>query len=393
MYWVRYMEHMGIVRTPLIRARISLATGRPMMLRWTPFMEASAARLIAHPNAPLADQKLVAWVKLQRLAEKAVESFFTGKEPLDISDRANQQKVTDYCDELDQWQRSLAFKIDGSLGIHYNQIRSRALCVCLYPDHGFHDFRPPFRIRHLNSEMPPPPTLTPFFARTVLGLVEALHGALESFVSMSTIDLLAAPIISYVRTCHALSVLLMLGMASIRPGNDISKILDQPILRLDHYFARIQQVVGSAVGPVGCKTPAKYVAIVKRMEDWWRAQNQEPPCQAYDLRPFMSVLPAKPKAAKPVTVNPSIAQTSLVPDTNSTANWNTSPGSSVISNSSADMQFYPIDPPGTLSDQAISPFNPWMLDLDQDMSGMPLPEIDWNMFDVEAISNNNVLFE
>ncbi|WPH04266.1 Hypothetical protein R9X50_00715500 [Acrodontium crateriforme] len=377
----------------LLCTGISLAAGRPMMLHWTSFMEASAARLIAHPNAPLADQKLVAWVQLQRLAEKAVESFFSGQEALDISARDKQQKVTDYCDELDQWKRSLPFKIDGSLTIHYNQIRSRALCVCLYPDHSFHDFRPPFRIRHLDAEMPPPPKLTPFFARTVLGLVEALHDALESFVSMSTIDLLAAPVISYVRSCHALSVLLMLGMASIRPGNDIFKILDQPILKLDQYFTRIQEVVSSAIGPVGCKTPAKYLAIVKRMEDWWRAQNQKVPSQAYDLRPFMSVIPAKPQTVELVTAKPTIAQTSLGHSSSSTTNWDTSSSSYIISDSNLDVQFFPINPPGTLSDQAISLFNPWMLDPDQDVSGMPLPEIDWNMFDVEAISNNDELFE
>lgn len=164
------------------------------------------------------------------------------------------------------------------------------------------DFRPPFRVRPVNAVMPPPPPLTPFLTRTVWNLISSVHTALKAFLSFEDSALMAAPIVYYIRTCHPLTILLILDLALRRPGNDeLAKIIDQSALSVQYYFTALKQKLRRMIH---FKSAAAFLTLIEKMETWWLSQQQEQlqqvsapmgtsptmPQQQHDLIPFSQPL-------------------------------------------------------------------------------------------------------
>ncbi|KAF2160557.1 hypothetical protein M409DRAFT_28941 [Zasmidium cellare ATCC 36951] len=357
---------------------ISVQTGRPKMLRFTNYMQRCIDRLKSQDSISHQDQWFLAWVELQRLTETAADVFFTT--PTDISLPANQQAVAEFCHKLDEWRHDLPINLEGALEIHYHYVRSMVLCVCLYVDHDLADFRPPFRVRALNRQAAPSAPMTPFLARTTIALVETVHSAIDAFLSFSSIELLAAPMIYYIRTLHPLSILLMLDIACRRPENEMAKIIDQDTLRVGEYFHALQRMLSPYESETQ-RTPAKFLAIIKRMETWWQSQSEQSSDHARDLRPFAKLTVPNEQHTSPATTENSTSPVESFNDIDSSHFAGRMP-MGAANNLRTDAQTSSFDESSLFMDN-------WVFDMDQDPASLLMPEIDWSLFESPVLLNAN----
>jgi hypothetical protein len=78
------------------------------MLHLTPFMERSLRYLTESPNAAPTDQKLAAWVDLQRLSEETADAFRRGQPTLvTFEDAEVRQQIEYLARKFDTWRERL----------------------------------------------------------------------------------------------------------------------------------------------------------------------------------------------------------------------------------------------------------------------------------------------
>ncbi|EME81174.1 uncharacterized protein MYCFIDRAFT_197969 [Pseudocercospora fijiensis CIRAD86] len=324
--WDRRRTLLGIYH---LCTGISVTTGRPKMLRFTPYKQKCIDLFKARRDLSYQDRWFIAWVELQRISEVGADIFFT--KAMDLSDPKNQILVNDFCKKLDFWR--------DDHGLHLN-------------DHDLEDFRPPFRVRPLDAPAPPSARLTPFVTRTFMALVETVHSALEAFLQFDAVNLLAAPIVSY-------------------------------------YFQAFHQMLQGATDSEARRTPSKFWAIIRRMERWWLLQVQHATKEAGDLRPFAKMQPSaachshslpKTKASSDLRDSPKDSESgqSERPQDVVTPEQQI-PGLSVHSELDLDRGNTPI-----LEEN-------WVMDMDQDPASFLTPEIDWALFDGHGMLDTSVL--
>lgn len=174
----------------------------------------------------------------------------------------------------------------------------------------------------------------------------------------------------------------MLSIAHCRPENEISKILDQETLRVANYFHALKRMLAPYESD-NRRTPAKFLAIINRMEKWWRSQSGlSMETHVRDLRPFAKLSPPGEQAS-PSTEN----NTSPVGGSN---DLSLSPfagrvaldavETTQISSAVGDAQTSVIDDQGFLLDSTV-------FSMDQDPATLLMADIDWSFFDsLEMIS-------
>ncbi|KAK4497696.1 hypothetical protein PRZ48_010349 [Zasmidium cellare] len=356
---------------------IRVQTGRPKMLRFTNYMQRCIDCLKSQASIPAYDQWFLAWVELQRLTETAADVFFTT--PTDISQPSNQQAVADFCHRLDEWRAALPIKLEGALEIHYHYVRSMILCVCLYVDHDLADFRPPFRVRALNAQAAPSAPMTPFLARTTIALVQTVHSAIDAFASFSSVELLAAPMIYYIRTLHPLSILLMLDIACRRPGNEMSKIIDEDTLRVGEYFSALNRML-SPYESDNQRTPSKFLAIVKRMEAWWQSQSELSNDCPRDLRPFAK-LKMPEQRSSPSTTDQSTSPAEGFHD------LSMSGFAAGMASDGMQMGHLAQDSQNSAVENNSMFLENWVFNMDQDPGTFFMSDIDWSLFENPELLN------
>ncbi|KXS96103.1 hypothetical protein AC578_7773 [Pseudocercospora eumusae] len=385
--WDRRRTLLGIYH---LCTGISVTTGRPKMLRFTPYKQKCIDLFKARRDLSYQDRWFIAWVELQRISEVGADMFFT--KALDISEPKNQALVNEFCKKLDFWRDDHGLHLNGALEIHYHYTRSMVLCVVLYVDHDLEDFRPPFRVRPLDASVPPSARLTPFVTRTVMALVETIHSALDAFLQFDAVNLLAAPIVYYIRTLHPFTILLMLDMASRRPENEIGKILDENNLKVSYYFQAFHQMLQGATDSEARRTPSKFWAIIKRMESWWLLQVQHATKEADDLRPFAKMQPSAASYSHSLPkTNTTKARSDLCrPSKESVSEQLERPQDIITPKAQV---------PGLLahSQLDIDRGNTslleenWVMDMDQDPASFLMPEIDWALFEGQGVLDTSVL--
>ncbi|KXT13453.1 hypothetical protein AC579_4240 [Pseudocercospora musae] len=387
--WDRRRTLLGIYH---LCTGISVTTGRPKMLRFTPYKQKCIDLFKARRNLSYQDRWFIAWVELQRISEVGADMFFT--KALDISEPKNQTLVNDFCKKLDFWRDDHGLHLNGALEIHYHYTRSMVLCVVLYVDHDLEDFRPPFRVRPLDAQAPPSAKLTPFVTRTVMALVDTIHSALDAFLQFDAVNLLAAPIVYYIRTLHPFTILLMLDMVSRRPENEIGKILDENTLKVSYYFQAFHQMLQGATDSEARRTPSRFWAIIKRMERWWLLQVQHSTKEADDLRPFAKM---QPSGASHSHSLPKTETAQASPDLRHPSKDSES--------ERLERRHNVVTPktqvPGLLAhsqldiDRGITPLleENWVMDMDQVPASFLMPEIDWALFEGQGALDTSTLVD
>ncbi len=154
-----------------------------------------------------------------------------------------------------------------------------------------------------------PPPLTPRHSHAILSLVKCLHSIIDVFCGFSRETAAGSPIINYTRTLHALIVLVIIHMASLRSGNELAKIVDEDLLKLSHVFDSLDAALARFAGDETLRVPFKFLHVLRRLRAWWiRACAPDYPAHENDWQ-FRPLLDLSSSSLAPEAEIPSLQPT------------------------------------------------------------------------------------
>ncbi|KPM43980.1 hypothetical protein AK830_g2648 [Neonectria ditissima] len=248
---------------------IALSFRRPSVLRYGPWVERCIKTLEMAPFLHLNDSRLLAWVKLQRLAEESLAMVgFDEASPVDFSD-ARTRFILKHCgDSVTRWRQSIAKDIMcGPLEIHYHMILVSLSEPSLYNDHEISDFRPPYVIRALPLAKKPPSTGQMKGTGAVTQCAVSAQHLISSFLDLSVEVLRSVPVITYTRMAYAVIVLVKVYVSGQAQSGRDGAVLDHEWMP-KQFLVRIIEKVNLAAGPQRLDIPVAFHCILSNLDRW-----------------------------------------------------------------------------------------------------------------------------
>jgi len=114
-----------------------------------------------------------------------------------------------------------------------------------------------------------PPPLTAAYVNAVMSCINSSHALLDEFLSTDIQSLRVVPIIHFVRASYAIVVLVKLFVSASVSSNELGKILDRKVLKVDYYMEALLGRLAEAAGPGKLRVPTKWLTITQQVSDWY----------------------------------------------------------------------------------------------------------------------------
>lgn len=252
-------------------------------MKITPSLQECLDRFERHATH-LNDKRLLAWVRLQMIAEEAQSvtpdqqyvrrSFLSGREDL-VSQVYCLQR------ELEAWERGLETGITNgksnrifdmssgrmaddlsleTLTMHYLYSKAKVLEI---PLHAYHDLSQLIAYPFLDHASTPPlqlqPVMAPVYMRSATPFLEACHKVLEYFASLPPDALGNCPTVVFVRAVYTMRALRLITRGSMFEG-------DRNVhSRIEEIQKRVEKVLIAASREQGRWIPSVILAVWRRM--------------------------------------------------------------------------------------------------------------------------------
>ncbi|KAK4549531.1 hypothetical protein LTR36_006528 [Oleoguttula mirabilis] len=254
----------------IVCAGVSLSLRRPNMLRVSSYIRECVDHLERATDTLPSDRMLLAWVRLIMIGEEISVSF-SYEDPggiAGISELRTQLMLKDFERRLTAWFTSVPdTDVNGSLTIMYYTVRLYLHEIALHVDHSPEDFRAPYQMGVVHSsgdeEIP-----TKVLADSIAECITCSHSLLTTFFAMEVDSCRALPVFSYVRVSFAAFVLAKLCLSASHPGSRIGRVLDRTSLEVESYMDRAILHVREIVGPLRCRVPAIFLALLFKLRQW-----------------------------------------------------------------------------------------------------------------------------
>lgn len=140
--------------------------------------------------------------------------------------------------------------------------------VALHVDHSPEDFKAPYQMGGIRPPCDSEEVPTQALAEAVAECITGAHNLLNTFLSMPVDKARALPVFSYVRISFAAFVLAKLCLSAASPASRIGKVLDRSSLKVESFIDRAILHVRAIVGPVRCRVPAIFLALLFKLRQW-----------------------------------------------------------------------------------------------------------------------------
>ncbi|RMY82540.1 hypothetical protein D0862_11978 [Hortaea werneckii] len=253
-----------------ICAAVSLALRRPNMLRANSYVRECAEYLEQSQDSLPTDATLVVWSRLIMIAEEISVSF-AYDDPggiASIAELRTQLMHKDFQKRLVNWYDSVPAKaMNSSLKMMYYTVRLYLHEIALHVDHSPTDFRAPYQMGTVHpyegEEIP-----TGVLAETVAQCIQCSHALLDTFLAMDHDSCRALPVFSFVRISYAAFILAKFCLSASHTGSRLSAVLDRSSLKAESYLDRAILHVREIVGPLRCRVPAIFLALLFKLRQW-----------------------------------------------------------------------------------------------------------------------------
>lgn len=130
-------------------------------------------------------------------------------------------------------------------------------------------FEPPSGVPANDKQEATQPPLSAAYINAVMACIESSHALLDEFLATEIHTLRVVPIVYYVRASYAIVVLVKLHLSASVPSNELGKVLDCQLLKVDFYMEALQKRISEAVGPMRLRVPSKWLRVVQQVNDWY----------------------------------------------------------------------------------------------------------------------------
>lgn len=254
----------------VVCAGVSMALRRPNMLRANSYIRECLEYIERSSEAVPSDRTLAAWTRLVMIGDE-IHISFCYDDPggvASISELRTQLMLKDFNARLEKWYASVPeADLTKTLHMMYYSIRLLLFEVALHVDHSPEDFKAPYQMGGIQppdgDEIP-----TQALAEAVAESITASHMLLNIFQSMEVEASRALPVFVYVRVSYAAFVLTKLCLSNASPSSRIGKVIDRSRLKAENIMDRAIHHVRAVVGPVRCRVPAIFLALLFKLRQW-----------------------------------------------------------------------------------------------------------------------------
>ncbi|KAF2014967.1 hypothetical protein BU24DRAFT_371826 [Aaosphaeria arxii CBS 175.79] len=265
----------------VMTAGFAMRLRRPNTLLFNSWMEECLGLL--QKSTLLEDKRVVAWLKLQRIADEAYTAFGfdDASTSFSLSELRLQVILRIFERRMQEWKKSIPPEVMTlSLMIeHYGNM------ISMYEfamDGGQYD-APDFRNRHLtlpalDDDCVQPETLLSRSALQVNATVKCIsvaHSLLDCFAEYSLERMRKSPNVLFVRAIYALLALLKADYAVTTDADGMGEVLDSESLKVDFYMSMVLQRTADAIGPQRCRVPSHWLFILNHKLVTWYEEYQQ----------------------------------------------------------------------------------------------------------------------
>ncbi|KAF3009822.1 hypothetical protein E8E13_010294 [Curvularia kusanoi] len=261
----------------VVCAGFSMRLKRPNILLFNSWMEECINMLEKSPLQT--DQRTLAWLKLQRIADEANTAFGfdDASTSFTLSELRMQMILRIFERRMHDWKKSVpkdALTLTTKMEYHQNMLSMWEFGM----DGGRYDVTE-FRNRHLTLPALDDDSVQPesLLSRSALQInattkciIEA-HAILECFVGISKDTLQKAPNLIFVRAIYALVVLMKADYA-VGTDPEMGEVLDSQDLKVDYYLQTVYKKSAEAIGPQKCRMPTHWTFVLEQKLMSWREE-------------------------------------------------------------------------------------------------------------------------
>ncbi|KAF5703228.1 hypothetical protein FMUND_13104 [Fusarium mundagurra] len=192
---------------------IAMSFRRPSTLHYGPWVQECMNILDSPASTHIGDRCLVAWIRLQRLAEESLGIARIGSDENAGSNHSDQRArlILQGClERVKDWRRNLPEEaMTLPLDIHYHVILLNLYEPGLYRNHEFRDFRPPYAINTLLSANAFAPD-SPQYVDARIECLGVARNLIQLFLQFSPETLQQLPVIVFTRLMYAVVMIIKL---------------------------------------------------------------------------------------------------------------------------------------------------------------------------------------
>jgi hypothetical protein len=260
---------------------------RPNMLQWTSGMSECLDVLENSPEVSLLDRRLAAWVRLQNIADDWSKSVGLINSHVELSLKGFERQLQKWKEAAGPGVINSKFPQQDTLGstlmnvavslmlaYHQDSIYLHESALESGPttlfDFNHKIFKPASALRPGQAQEETQLPLTAAYVNAVMSCINSSHALLDEFLSTDLQSLRVVPIIHFVRASYAIVVLVKLFISASVPSNELGKILDRQLLKVDYYMSTLLEKLAEVAGPGKLRVPTKWLFITQQVSDWYQ---------------------------------------------------------------------------------------------------------------------------
>ncbi|KAF2791301.1 hypothetical protein K505DRAFT_280972 [Melanomma pulvis-pyrius CBS 109.77] len=249
---------------------ITMVLRRPILLRWTKYMDESISILETSPDALPSDKILCQHVKMAHIGENISIQFCMDDPSVEVA--ISEPKVIYalkiFENELQQLRVEDARmeNLDPALRLAEHVTNLYIHEIALHHNQSAADFQPPFPSESFISGVGKKDSIGPAHIGALGECLTATHGILDTILSVPLDVLLTLPVIFCVRAIYAI-VCLMKMWVSVTTSSDVGSIIKQEHLQIESYTERLVNMFEAIVSRDAQSPHGKFYFVAKRLQD------------------------------------------------------------------------------------------------------------------------------
>ncbi|KAH8179734.1 hypothetical protein LIA77_01253 [Sarocladium implicatum] len=263
----------------ILATNAAMALHRPVLIRWSSFMEESVRILETSPNALPSDRHLAQMVWAHKMSEDTSNYFFSEDPDVQVNLSEPSTQFT-----LRGMERKLALHQDSvplnqqlaTVAMTFGTVNIYMHELVLNTNGAAESDRAPFSTEALTTGMlasDSPPSAAHISA--LCACLTSIHSVFDIFLALPIDSARCLPVYFFVRTAYALVILIKMSFSAAKPGAELGKIMGPDDTKLLYYLEVLLEKYKELAADNKCRPAAKFLIVMAMLKTWVTRQVKD----------------------------------------------------------------------------------------------------------------------
>ncbi|KAF2404249.1 hypothetical protein EJ06DRAFT_486877 [Trichodelitschia bisporula] len=250
---------------------ITMILRRPILVRFTDYMEDCLAYLETAEDALPSDKILCQHVKLANIAERIAAEFHMDDPAVSLS--IQDGKVTTSIKRFEENLADVRTRVidDKALLLAEHVTNLYLHEIALHSQNNVEDFKTPFTEETFKNSAGPS-VLGPHHIQALTACQTSCHKILHTFLSLEIDVIYVLPVLFCVRCIYAMVVMIKLYMAA--SSEDLANVIKKDDLRIEQYLGELEQRFQTIMSRDARSPHSKFFYVIRRLAEKYQNIKQ-----------------------------------------------------------------------------------------------------------------------